>query len=1082
MNHHQALRLTPSNSPFFKASTPRSPTKLRSEESGLRLKKVIGTTTASANGFDFEPSTRQFAYTAGATAVVCTVEEDLTVKQRFFRARPTSGAGSREVNGHGPISPTPTEARNRVLGGIRDGMNGSPLGASARDWSDSPGGKSATAKDRVKAATSVALSPNGKWVAMGETGYKPRILIFANKSESSESPVCALSEHTFGVHALAFSPNSRYLASLGTVNDGFLYIWTIDDRTGAASLHSSNKCTVFINRMIWVGQTLVTVGLRFVKCWRPADDVTTDRPDSDSTSNTGTPRSKATDFGNSILGSRHRVLPGKNSLLGDMIDANFVTALALTDDKAIVCADSGEICTLSDCHNAQTLTATAQVDFRITAASINDSGYLCVAGPAGKRKDFSLEDLGSPSKAKADRRQTISPFKLSYSSALATTAFAPLGDVIVELDSRRNIRLSRPDDQQDGNESTSHQLAAHNETVLAVRNFGSDVMPSAAFLTASVNGSIRLWAQDGEHVAELSVPVETSSAMYDVTNELKSITALSNGRHIAAGDKYGTLSLLEVSSRTVTCQVRSHTADVVDIASFERVGKQLIASASRDRTIQLFEYCEGRLDLLQTLEEHAAAVSGLLATQEGNLLLSCSTDRSVVVREAVSRVNDPDSVAYTILRTISLKSSPTSMCLKPDSDEILVSTVDRTISAFNCQSGRAGFSFKCSDGDGGEAAVMSKVTYAPSLNGNPIIVGVSSSDKSVRLYSEYGSLLARDWGHTEGITDVCLLMGKEGDGATEQSTQAQLITVAADSTVFIWDTCSPAPKRSPEHSETNGTTETPSPNKLSTPIGPPLRKVLSFSELSGFKRGRSVDDGIQASPSVERPAQPPPSPPRLKKKTSRITMAQPPKLEPPFNKSSFGGHKRRSSLRKRSPSPPSPRGTVRKEVTRKPSLGMSLRSKSSENVLTTASAGTSTGFGSLNASTESVCRTLRAYRKKLATSSSSSTDNITPETLRELEKELKLTARVVGEKSHGKSGVDEAMMARLLDQASDRIVSRLDERIKEKVESEVRRSSEASPLGGSFGHVQHESIAEEEAVEAVEAVAGALEKVELREG
>lgn len=124
---------------------------------------------------------------------------------------------------------------------------------------------------------------------------------------------------------------------------------------------------------------------------------------------------------------------------------------------------------------------------------------------------------------------------------------------------------------------------------------------------------------------------------------------------------------------------------------------------------------------------------------------------------------------------------------------------------------------------------------------------------------------------------------------------------------------------------------------------------------------------------------------------------------------------------------------------------MSLRSRSSENLLNSHIPGntsTANGFGSVTASTESVCRTLRTYRKKLA---NSSTETLAPHVLRELGTELKLTARVVGEKSQGKS-LDEAMMAKLLDQASDRIVDLLDERIKGRVGSEVRRRSGTSPL------------------------------------
>jgi mitogen-activated protein kinase binding protein 1 len=93
--------------------------------------------------------------------------------------------------------------------------------------------------------------------------------------------------------------------------------------------------------------------------------------------------------------------------------------------------------------------------------------------------------------------------------------------------------------------------------------------------------------------------------------------------------------------------------------------------------------------------------------------------------------------------------------------------------------------------------------------------------------------------------------------------------------------------------------------------------------------------------------------------------------------------------------------------------------------------------------------------------------------MRELEKELKLTARVVGEKSQGKN-LDEAMMTKLLDQASEKIVSRLDERIKERVESEVRRSGDGSPLGPVLSESPKDVSSQD-----MDAVVGALEKVKI---
>jgi mitogen-activated protein kinase binding protein 1 len=154
---------------------------------------------------------------------------------------------------------------------------------------------------------------------------------------------------------------------------------------------------------------------------------------------------------------------------------------------------------------------------------------------------------------------------------------------------------------------------------------------------------------------------------------------------------------------------------------------------------------------------------------------------------------------------------------------------------------------------------------------------------------------------------------------------------------------------------------------------------------------------------------------------------------------------------------------------------MSLRSKSSDNVLTSAMAGNASGYGSLSASTESVCRTLRAYRKKLA--NSATPESVPNELFQELEKELKLTVRFIGEKSQGKN-IDEATLSRLLEDASEKIVSRLDERIKERVESEIRRSGDASPSTGAGGQSPN---AEQSSAVRMEAVAGALETMSLRE-
>ncbi|KXL48835.1 hypothetical protein M433DRAFT_60317 [Acidomyces richmondensis BFW] len=928
--NHSTLRLTPSNSPFFRSTPPRSPTKTtRTEEPGLRLSKVIGTTTSSANAFDCLPSARKFAYTAGAAAVVAVIRDDLTIDQTFFRARPALTGTAGDPSGLWPSTPVPNDARNRTVGVVKEQkLCGSPLAPSARDWSDSPTGKSITAKDRIKAAKSVALSPNGKWLAVGETGYKPRILVFALADGSNETPVTVLAEHTFGVHALSFSPDSKHLASLGTVNDGFLHVWSIDDRTGAASLHASNKCTSTINRMAWMGGCIITAGLRFVKVWRPDEDAPAETRRIDAAMSPHTPRNRGDnrppEFGSSILSPRHKVLHGKNCLLGDMLERNFVAVVPITDQEAVICSESGCVCLLQDSGKLQVLTAAAQVDFEISAASLDDAEQLVLAGPGGK---------------------TISPTKQHSRGDTQVVGMAAMSNAWIEVDSRGEITIKRC--ATDDVDASTYRLPAHDGGNLGVQPINSRAVETAAILTFSGAGDIRFWDRAGAPVSSLNCPVEYFPEMFDVTNELKSVVPFGDGAMLACGDKYGNLTVLDLATRGTLQTIRAHANEITDIRTLGRPGTDLLATASRDRTVQLFAWSNNQLELLQTLDEHAGAVTELLTLHNGELLLSCSADRSVVVREAVMRVEgNPYSVVFGMTRAVAMKSAPTSMCLAAEDDSIWVSSLDRSISRFNIKTGQTNLTFKCSDAEGGEAVVMSRILFARSLNGNPTLVGISSTDKSVRLYTDYGTLVARDWGHTEGITGLSLIPGTTINSGSESSDK--LVTVAADSTIFFWDT-TPSPSATVRQLE-NGS-ETLDVVAASRPkLMAPLRKVISYSELSRF-RGESTanDEGDPPSPTSDHkiPQQSPPH--RLRRKTSRMSVAQPPRLEPAFR----------------------------------------------------------TNFDPLAASTESVCRTLRAYRKKLE--NPAIVEMVTLETLRELEAELRSTIQLLDERMQGRV-IDEEPM------------------------------------------------------------------------
>ena len=166
------VKLTPTPSPFTNLrANLRSPVKTARAEATLTLRTVIGTTTRTANAFDSLPSARCFAYTAGTAAVVATVDAQHNISQRFYRARPTTNPinSSSSIYG-GPSTPTQNESRNRAAASLREvSVGASPLASPAlNDWNDSPNNRAWTAREKIKAATCVSFSPDGKFLAAGE--------------------------------------------------------------------------------------------------------------------------------------------------------------------------------------------------------------------------------------------------------------------------------------------------------------------------------------------------------------------------------------------------------------------------------------------------------------------------------------------------------------------------------------------------------------------------------------------------------------------------------------------------------------------------------------------------------------------------------------------------------------------------------------------------------------------------------------------------------------------------------------------------------------------------------------------------
>ena len=703
-----------------------------------------------------------------------------------------------------------------------------------------------------------------------------------------------------------------------------------------------------------------------------------------------------------------KTLSGRNVLLGPLVEATFTTLAAISNHKAIVCSEKGDVCLLDDSEGAKLLKLTA-TGFQITCIAIDmGTRRVRIGGRHGIVKSIGLDDLLSSSTSQELSMVVGESTSGDDDGHLCAMGYAARS--LVTIDSKHSIKISSPDSDEADPNMLNTPFPAHGDAVLGVRLLSPDNAMKAAFLTWSANGRVVFWGLDGCSKKSLTVEVEQSNLSdEDVVNQCQVVHASKGAEFIVAGDKCGVLKIINPSTTVGIFEARAHMSDIQDVALFESSDATLIASCGRDRVVQLFRLVSNQWSLIQSLEDHAASVSCVFFAENGEKLISCSTDRTIHIRQIVKKDSGGESIMGAVpVRIITLKASPVSMapCLNDGMNNFVVSLLDRTVATYEISSGRMVSSFKASDGEGGDAVVLDALVMGVPTAGRPtILAGISGTDKSVRVYDgNTGSFLDREWGHTAAITDVALL-------ETPGSEQKILISTGSDGTIMTWN-LSPKP---PEIQDPADLIREPSPPKETPSARPPLRRVLSRAELAEFQR---------ASP-VSTPNNRQTSPPRtVRRKTSRYGLsASSPTILPPIPanskhmSASDESSSRRGSPRNRSRSPPPSPKT--KEM-RRPSLA-SLDARGR-----TKSAGSNfSEFGSLNMATEQACRTLRAYRKKLLSS-----ESVRDDALKELDQELRLTSMALGEKSLKSKTISETVLTGLLDQYSDRLVSMFDEKLR----------------------------------------------------
>jgi WD40 repeat protein len=759
--------------------------------------------------------------------------------------------------------------------------------------------------------------------------------------------------------------------------------------------------------MTWLGNSLITMGVRHVKVWK-VEEIKATSP---------TKQRFLAESGSSTPSSR-RALPGRNVLLGNMLEATF-TCASVDGKTLIICTEAGDVCIFEDEVKQVKLAPVLNVGFAIRSIIIR--GEVAYVGG----EDGQFATLSVPGILEGVESSILSKSR----SSRGVVAMGFLTHKLVTIDANHSIDIWNPDDTpgKDADEVPHITLPGHGEAIVGCQTLPTPNRMDAAFYTWSASGIVAFWDLEGRvrSLARIAVDTSEQEAELGVINQLTCARVSKYGKLLVTADRQGVLKVTDTATNECILDTKAHTSDCVCISLYEDDTTFLMATCGRDRTTQLFHRnSKGCIEHFQTLDYNSKVVA--VSIPSPNRIFTCSMERTMQVHEIMSREDEPDMLAAVSHRVISLKASPTSMEMSRDGSTAFVSFLDRSISQYDLKHWRQIHNFRCVDEGGAESAVLDCLSLGQwPPKEMDFLLGVSNTDKSIRLYdANSGAFIDREWGHTEAINGICVI--EEDDGTKK------IVSVGSDATIMIWalDMNDPSPR---------SMSRDPSPVKEATSARPTLRRVLSKAELAEFQK-----------PSLgNRPSSPPRT---LRRRRSRLNLALNSNAKTPTGPLQVSPSTIAEDTPSRRPfgdgkqfSPPtSPKG---KAITRRPSLpalGVTARKTSGGNLRS--------AFGTLNMATEQTCRTLRAYRKKLE-----SAEPLSPEVLAELDRELRLTAAALGDRAIRSKAMNETVLSGLLDQYSERLVTLLDEKMRLTYQPRAQGKDSENPDGSQAEGLRKDS-------------------------
>uniref|UniRef100_T1IQM5 MABP1/WDR62 second WD40 domain-containing protein n=1 Tax=Strigamia maritima TaxID=126957 RepID=T1IQM5_STRMM len=626
-----------------------------------------------------------------------------------------------------------------------------------------------------KTITALAISLDGRHIVTGECGHQPHVRVW---DIHERVQVAEFSGHKFGINCVAFSPNLKYVVSVGSQHDMIVNVWDWRNNIKVASNKVSSKVKAV--SFSEDGGHFVTVGNRHVKFWY-------------------------LEYCRSTKYKEPVPLMGRSAILGEQRNNYFCDVACGRGDVAdstFAITKSGLLCEF----NSRRL-LDKWVELRANAHCLSVGlKYVFIGCSDGIVRCFSpytLEYLTTLPRTHflgADIAKSLTiahmgshPAGAKYPDTVAIT----LDEVNRKVTCIYNDHSMYVWDIKDIRKvGKSHSFLYHSATIWGVEMFPEDspeYLPPGSFVTCSSDDTIRIWNLDTNttltsnfkrneilkllyideslaHICENDRTLtnnDKGETSFDGRNGVRCIQIAPDGLHLASGDRSGNIRIYDLQYMQLVLKIEAHDAEVLCLEySKPQQNRRYLASASRDRLIHIFDVNQG-YSFIQTLDDHSSSITAVRFVQQFDnfQMISCGADRSIIFRSAQFTPN----LQFTRSHHIVVKTTPYDMDIDSNSKQIFTACQDRNVRVYNINTGKHSRTFKGSQSDDG---TLIKVV----LDNSRLYVATSSTDKNLSIYDNYsGDCVATMFGHSEVVTGLRFT----NDGK-------QLISVSGDGCIFVW--------------------------------------------------------------------------------------------------------------------------------------------------------------------------------------------------------------------------------------------------------------------------------------------------------